>query len=79
MIIKLNVIASDSGIFPRGFGDLIYDNHKKLDNPTNPIFDGKTVREIMDQVDNFLACNENPKDVTADEYYQIKKINVAFN
>jgi hypothetical protein len=54
LTLKLNIAASDSGIFPSGFGDLIYDNNGVgLEQP----FDGLSVRQIADSVDKYLGCN----------------------
>ncbi|MBI4546893.1 MAG: T9SS type A sorting domain-containing protein [Ignavibacteriae bacterium] len=76
LALKLNILASDSGCFPPGFGDLVYDN----DTAPTP-FDGKKIRVIMAQVDSFLTCNNFPKD-SADPSVTLqvlKNINNAFN
>jgi hypothetical protein len=64
MVLKLNVAASDSGIFPPGFGDLTYDN---LLDPTP--FNGLTVRAIVAKIDSFLGCGSTPNGVTDSSVY----------
>lgn len=54
LTLKLNIAASDSGIFPPGLGDLIYDN-RPAKGSAGP-FDGMTVRQIADSVDAYLGC-----------------------
>jgi hypothetical protein len=54
LTLKLNVLASDSGIFPQGLGNLIYDNSTV--KGSNGPFDGMTVRAILDSVDVYLGC-----------------------
>ena len=49
LTLRLNIAASDSGLFPEGLGDLIYHN-------SSP-FDGLTIRAIADSVDKYLGCN----------------------
>ncbi len=50
-ILKFNVGASDVGITPTGFGDLIYGDSAQ---PANP-FNGMTIREIMAHTDTALT------------------------
>ncbi len=64
MVLKLNVAASDSGIFPPGFGDLTYDN---LLDPTP--FNGLTVRAIVAKIDSFLGCGSTPLGVSDSSVY----------
>ncbi len=49
-ILKFNVGASDVGITPAGFGDLIFNDPTLPGNPCN----GKTVRQIMAHTDSAL-------------------------
>ena len=56
LILKLNLLASDSGMFPQGFGDLVFDNSGTAATP----FDGETIRLIAAQTDSFLGCFEPP-------------------
>jgi hypothetical protein len=64
--LKLNIKASELLSMPPGFKDLIYSD-------SGSVFDGKTVKEIMQQVDTFLTkCDTvNPKGVTANDYYNV--------
>jgi hypothetical protein len=55
LMLEMNVLASNSSIFPPGLGELIYDHH--LSTPTP--FDGMTVRTITAVVDSFLGCDES--------------------
>jgi hypothetical protein len=64
LVLKLNVAASDSGIFPPGFGDLIYDN---VSDPTP--FDGMSIRTIVAKIDSFLGCNSTPLGVSDSSVY----------
>ncbi len=76
LTLKLNIAASDSGIFPLGLGDLIYDFHQTV--PT--AFDGKSIREIAAQVDSFLSCDQFPKGVIDSTIYLdiLWRLNSAF-
>jgi hypothetical protein len=74
LTLKLNIAASDSGIFPPGLGDLIFD-----DGGTGTL-NGKTIRAIADSVDKYLGCNGDVAN-TEDSSYFFKLdslINVAF-
>ena len=78
LALKLNILASDRLKFPYGLGELIYDNSKLKGFP-GP-FDGKTVRQIMAQVDSFLSCAFNPKSADSSEYLKVVQlINQAFS
>jgi hypothetical protein len=74
LTLKLNIAASDSGIFPKGLGELIYSNGTPFDN--------ETVRMITVYVDSFLACPPLPPKGVADSSVYIKilqDINGAFS
>ncbi len=77
LVLKMNIMASDSDIFPQGFGDLIYDN--SAFTPT--AFDGKTVRQIVALADSFLGCEESPEIDADSSVYQsvLHMINGAFS
>jgi hypothetical protein len=62
--LKLNIAASDSGLFPPGFGDLIYSN---LLDPTP--FDGLTIRSIATHVDSFMSCSFTPFGISDSTVY----------
>ncbi|HEY6191980.1 MAG TPA: T9SS type A sorting domain-containing protein [Bacteroidota bacterium] len=64
LALKLNIAASDSGDFPPGFGDLIYNN--LLD--VTP-FNGLDLRTIAIHVDSFLARSATPFGVTDSNVY----------
>ncbi len=51
LTLKLNIAASDSGLFPRGFGELIY----SADDDSLEL-NGMTIREIADAADSVLTC-----------------------
>ncbi len=73
LTLKLNVAASDSGIFPKGLGDLLYSN-------STP-FDGKSIRQIITEVDSFLGRPPEPPEVVTDSSIYLKivqDINTAF-
>ena len=78
LALKLNIAASDSGDFPQGLGDLIYDN-SSVKLVTGP-FDGLTIRAIADSVDKYLGDNgavAGTEDST--EFYKVDSlINAAF-
>ena len=74
LALKLNVAASDSGFFPVGLGDLIY-------NHSTP-FDGMSVRNIIMKVDSFLSCSTVPPNNVTDPLVYlniINEINTAFS
>jgi hypothetical protein len=74
LVLKLNIAASDSGIFPPGFGDLLYSNSTS--------FDGQTVRQIAHNVDSFLTCPALPPNGVSDAsvYYNIvHELNTSFS
>ena len=52
LALRLSLAASDSGLFPQGFGDLIFDNSGDSPGP----FDGQTVRAIADSIDRYLSA-----------------------
>jgi hypothetical protein len=64
LALKLNIMASDSGDFPPGFGDLIYDNTLDI----TP-FNGLSLRSIATHVDSFLSCNFTPFGITDSNVY----------
>jgi len=73
LALKLNLAASDSGIFPKGLGDLIYSNGTP--------FDGMSVWEIALHVDTFLTHGPHlPMAVTDPDIYHtvVTEINNAF-
>jgi hypothetical protein len=77
LTLKLNILASQYKKFPVGFDTLIYDYHKIQPGP----FDGKTVAEILRQVEALLSCKPNPKvGATAQDYFfALRRINEAFS
>ncbi len=78
LALKLNIAASDSGDFPQGLGELIYDNSpvKLLTGP----FDGLTIRAIVDSVDKYLGCNGAVAGTEdSSEFYKVDSLlNAAF-
>jgi type IX secretion system substrate protein len=64
LALKLNIAASDSGDFPPGFGDLIYDNLLDI----TP-FNGLTLRTIATHVDTFLGTSATPFGVSDSTVY----------
>jgi hypothetical protein len=74
-ILKFNIGASDLGITPVGFGDLIFNDPLLPTNPCN----GKTVREIMAHTDSALTFY---KHYSASYFFELdsclSKINRAF-
>lgn len=66
LTLKLNVAASDSGIFPKGLGDLIYSN-------STP-FDGMSIRQIITEVDSFLGRPPEPPEIVTDSSIYLKII-----
>lgn len=52
--LKINIAASDAEITPMGFGDLIFDN-----GDTSYKYNGYTIRQIAQLVDNFLSYYRN--------------------
>jgi len=73
LTLKLNIAASDSGIFPPGLGELIYSNGTPFDN--------ETVLMIALQVDSFLSCPPVPPKSISDSSVYLKivqDINAAF-
>jgi len=77
LTLKLNILASRYRKFPAGFDTLIYDYHKIQPGP----FDGKSVAEILRQVEAFIGCKGNPKPgATAQDYFFVlRRINEAFS
>lgn len=75
LTLKLNIAASDSGFFPPGLGNLIYDN-SSIVGP----FNGMTVRSIVDSVDRYLGCNGAVAGTTDSTVFYIvdSLINAAF-
>jgi hypothetical protein len=55
LALRLNILASDSGIFPAGFGDLLFDDHFAPFTGTLA-FTKLSARQIMARVDSFLSC-----------------------
>jgi hypothetical protein len=78
LALKLNIAASDSGDFPQGLGDLIYDN-SPVKLFTGP-FDGLTIRAIADSVDKYLGDNgEVAGTDDSTEFFKVDSlINAAF-
>ncbi len=73
LTLKLNVAASDSGIFPKGFGDLIYTNATPFDN--------LSIRQIIAEVDLFLGHPPEPPEAVTDSSIYLKiaqDLNTAF-
>ena len=92
LTLQMNIIASDHIKFPFGFGSLIYDNHKNcayswsngcqqiFNYCTDPGFDGKSVDSIMRQVNQYLSCKANPKNLQAIDYWHVLyNLNNAFS
>jgi hypothetical protein len=77
LTLKLNILASRYRKFPAGLDTLIYDYHKIQPGP----FDGKSVAEILRQVETFLSCQPNPKPgaTPADYFFVMRRINGAFS
>jgi len=67
LTLELNILASDLGKFPAGFGDLIYDDQQ---NPTDP-WNGMTIRNILAVCDTFFACLDTPKGSDGNVYYTV--------
>ncbi len=63
----MNVLASDFGKFPPGFGDLIYDDQQ---NPNDP-WNGLSIRDIIAKCDTFLACIDTPKGSDGNVYQTV--------
>ncbi len=66
LTLKLNIAASDSGIFPPGLGELVYSNGTS--------FDGLSVRMIALYADSFLACPALPPHGESDPAVYLKVI-----
>jgi hypothetical protein len=75
LALKINIGASDAGITPPTFGDLIYD-----DGDTSNHYNGMTLRQLTSFIDNILTFGSRYPDinyVTLDTMLQ--RVNVAFN
>lgn len=49
--LQANILGSDAGILPGGFGNLIFDDGTGIDNPMN----GLAIREIATKLDSFMS------------------------
>jgi hypothetical protein len=76
LALKLNILASDYGMFPTGFGDLIYDASNV--DPTDP-FNGDSVRKVVRIVDDYLSCKSTVAGADSTRYLNVlHNLNLAF-
>jgi hypothetical protein len=78
MALEVNIVASDEGITPSGFGDLVVID-SLLTSDTRRINPSGTIRELADSINNIMT---NWRGVSADIYVNVdsivRQINSAF-
>lgn len=71
--LQANILASDAGILPGGFGNLVFDDGTGGSNPLN----GRAIREIATKVDSFMSSYKDTVGTTG--CYSIPSLLTSMN